>query len=112
MHVSLTTFCSCPACGHCSICLSDFLQACGKAGQVDQTISLPNEWLFLFVFVLVPVIAERNEIPAAYREQLERFFPVLRLPEFGLGRAADYLQSWCDGSWERQPLLDLSQSSG
>lgn len=71
MHVSLTTFCSCPACGHCSICLSDFLQACGKAGQVDQTISLPNEWLFLFVFVLVPVIAERNEIPAAYREQLE-----------------------------------------
>lgn len=35
--------------------------------------------------------------------------PVLRQKEFGLARAAIYLESWIDGSLVRTPLLDLSE---
>lgn len=54
-------------------------------------------------------MASPNEIPVAFQEQIAKFLPILRLPEFGLDRAADYLQSWCEGTWTRQPPLDLSE---
>lgn len=57
----------------------------------------------------LPVVAPLNEIPAATIDNLMRYLPILRQPEFGLMRAADYLESWCNGSLVRMPLLDLSE---
>ena len=53
--------------------------------------------------------ADLNEIPEAYVEHVSKFLPILRQREFGLGRAADYLQSLCDGTLVRFPLLDVNQ---
>lgn len=54
-------------------------------------------------------MAPVNEIAAATQDNLMKFLPILRQKDFGLGRAADYLESWVDGTWTRLPLLDLSE---
>ncbi|CAK9038742.1 unnamed protein product [Durusdinium trenchii] len=84
----------------------------------DSAVDAPA-WLFgkLLVFASIVgfaafagwtsfrLMASPNEIPVAFQEQIAKFLPILRLPEFGLDRAADYLQSWCEGTWTRQLQL-------
>ena len=72
----------------------------------DVSLSLSCSLWFL------PVVAPLNEIPAATIDNLMRYVPILRQPEFGMVRAADYLESWCNGSLVRMPLLDLSEFFG
>ena len=62
--------------------------------------------------IFAPVTAPFNEIPEAYVDHVSKFLPILRQPEFALGRAADYLQSLCDGTLVRMPLLDLHEFLG
>ncbi len=66
-------------------------------------------WFYFELFHHLPVTADFNEIPEAYVEHVSKFLPILRQREFGLGRAADYLQSLCDGTLIRLPLLDVNQ---
>ena len=91
---------SCHGCGLCSICLS----VCQEAGS-----SVSFVLVFLYFCHRLPVTADLNEIPEAYVEHVSKFLPILRQREFGLGRAADYLQSLCDGTFIRLPLLDVNQ---
>jgi hypothetical protein len=43
---------------------------------------------------VAPVAAAKNEIKPEYRDHLRKYIPLLRLPEFNLPKAADYLEAW------------------
>ena len=56
----------------------------------------------------MPVVAEKNEIGSPYIDHLKKYIPVLKLPEYNLTRAADYLDAWVKGELIQKPLLDVS----
>ena len=53
------------------------------------------------------VLAEKNPLDVKYREHVLKYTAALRHP-FGMFEAADYLESWVDGTLEESPLLDVS----
>lgn len=71
---------------------------------VSNSRSQPN----IVLTTLVPVVAEKNDIGDIYREHIRKFLPLLRLPEFNLVRAANYLEDWIGDMLPAKPLLDVS----
>ena len=57
-------------------------------------------------------MAARNPISAEYQEHVMKYLPAMREPEFNLSRAADYLESWLQGTLSLQPPLELSDCFG
>ena len=70
---------------------------------VSNSRSQPN----IVLTTLVPVVAEKNDIGDIYREHIRKFLPLLRLPEFNLVRAANYLEDWIGDMLPAKPLLDV-----
>ena len=65
--------------------------------------------------MLLPIIlpglaglAMKNDIGDTLRDHIRKYTPYLRLPEFNLAKAADYLEHWVDGILPMTPLLDVS----
>lgn len=56
-----------------------------------------------------PGVASLNDVSEDYKDHVRKHMPILRQKEFGLARAANYLESWIDGTLVRMPLLDLNQ---
>ncbi|CAK8999456.1 unnamed protein product [Durusdinium trenchii] len=54
-------------------------------------------------------MAARNPISAEYQEHVMKYLPAMWEPEFNLSRAADYLESWLQGTLSLQPPLELSE---
>ena len=55
-----------------------------------------------------PALADKNDIGDANRDRHLKYIPSLRLPEFSLLRAADYLEAWISDVLPEKPLLDVS----
>ena len=53
------------------------------------------------------VLAEKKPIEKTMVEQIEKFAPMLRAAPFNLHAAADYLESWVNGTLVQQPLLKV-----
>ncbi|CAK9005962.1 unnamed protein product [Durusdinium trenchii] len=53
-------------------------------------------------------LAEKRVIDPEHKKHLTRFLPALRVPLFGLGKFADWLEAWLDGSLEQCDLLDVT----
>ena len=53
-------------------------------------------------------IAERKNLGAEYQEHVLKYSAMLKNPLFGLERAAEYLESWVNGTVAPNPLLDVS----
>ncbi len=66
-------------------------------------------WVFKFtlVFVSLSVMADRKEISEDVFDNINKFLPILRQPDIGLARAADYLEAWLAGTLPKQPPLCL-----
>ena len=52
-------------------------------------------------------MAARKEMPDDVVDNIMKYVPILREPEIGLHRAADYLMAWVTGSLPKAPLLRL-----
>lgn len=62
--------------------------------------------------LLLPVIAPKNSIGEKTLDELRKYIPLLKLPEFGLQRAAVWLQDWADGTLQQAPLFDVGMLLG
>lgn len=52
-------------------------------------------------------MAERKEISEEVVDNISKFLPILRQPDIGLARAADYLEARLAGTLHKEPLLSL-----
>ena len=46
------------------------------------------------------------------KDELAKYIPLLKLPEFRLNRAADYLEALANDTLPQKPLFDLTQLLG
>ena len=53
------------------------------------------------------VVAARKDLGDEYRDHVAKYSLILREPEIGLERAADYLDQWLSGALPKQPLFGL-----
>lgn len=60
-----------------------------------------------FVFASLSVMAERKDISEEVIDNISKFLPILRQPDIGLARAADYLEAWLAGTLHKEPPLSL-----
>lgn len=58
------------------------------------------------------VEATKNDIGQKYQADCQKYIDLMKLPEYGLQKAAEYLEHWFAGTWPRKPLLDLSGNHG
>lgn len=56
------------------------------------------------------VVAERRNITEDVFDHISKFLPAMRQTELGMGRAADYLESWLSGTLCKEPLFSLRGS--
>eukprot|EP00434_Breviolum_minutum_P027937 symbB.v1.2.024718.t1/scaffold2362.1/size81346/1 len=78
----------------------------------DAFLFLPRHWAFAHLPLGIPAgLAMKNDIGDTLRDHIRKYTPYLRLPEFNLAKAADYLEHWVDGILPMTPLLDVSASS-
>lgn len=63
-----------------------------------------NAWISF-----LSVVAPRKDLGDDYRDHVLKYTPIMRLPEIGLGRAADYLESWVSGTCKWTALFPLNR---
>lgn len=59
-------------------------------------------------FVAGAGIAEKKSLGTEYQEHVLKYSSMMRNPLFSLERAAEYLESWVNGTVAPNPLLDVS----
>ena len=63
--------------------------------------------------VLCPaVLSEKREIGSELTNHISKFLPALRAPVPGLGKCADWLEKWIEGSLPPVPLLEVGECLG
>ena len=81
----------------------------GVPGGWESGVCICLPWMCRPLLILaLTVVADKNDIGDKVTDHLMKYIPSLRLPEFSLDRAADYLESWINGTLPLKPLLDVS----
>ncbi len=54
------------------------------------------------------VTSENRDLGQEFRDMVRKFLPILRLPVYGLSKAADWLEAWINDALPPPQLLDTS----